>query len=220
MICFMELIVTWAIARLEKRNHMKTTALLLAVLTLCVLSTPAFATESMEDSTREKVRTKMEEKKAEVKEKAVERVKENVEKRTENRGALLSKECERVSTNVSELISKIRERIDRAKIEGRNMSTAETSLNNAKTYLADAESLCDQAVAKFDTVPTDDKDASKAAISEARSLAKQSREKFVLMRKALAETVKAIRGLGVRTAEPTKAPKPTATPVTTEEGAL
>ncbi len=199
---------------------MKTTTLLLTLATVCLIVTPAFATESTEGSMREKVKTKIEERKIEVKEKTTERVKEEVEKRSGKRSELLAKECARVSANATSLIAKIRERIDRAKVEGRNMTEAEASLTQAKSYLADATSLCNQAVAKFDAIPTDSKESTSAAFTEARALARQAREQFVLMRKALAETVKLIRGLGVRSAEPTKEMKPTPSPVTKTEGAL
>lgn len=133
-----------------------------------------------------------------------ERVTEKREEFAGRRSELLLKECARVAENAGKLISKIQERIDRAKIAGLDVQAASNALANAKTNLETATSYCDQAAAKFDSVSSDETTEKRAVIAEARALARQAREGFTKVRKDLAEAIKLIRGLGVGKSEKTE----------------
>lgn len=152
---------------------------------------PAFASTNASPST---LRQDIKEKRGEIRTDRQELRTTMAKKRSEE----LSKHCAMVETNLTNILTRIDTRITKQKAEGKDVSTAETSAAEARTDLDSGKSYCDQAVTKFDSVPTDKWETQKPVLTEARALAKQSREMFVKARKAIGTAVKSLMANGKR----------------------
>lgn len=160
-----------------------TTATLVTLLAGSAM--PAFASTDASPST---MRQNIKEKKSEIRSDRQELRSTIAKKRSEE----LSKHCATVETNLTNILTRVDARIAKQKAENKNISSAETAVAEARTDLDSGKSFCDQAVAKFDSVPTDKWETQKPVLTEARSLAKQSREMFVKARKAIGTAVKSL----------------------------
>jgi len=150
---------------------------------------PAFASTNASPST---LRQDSKEKKNEMRT-------DRQELRTEaakNKSAALAKHCTAVETNLTNILTRIDSRIAKQKADGKDVSAAEAAVTDARTSLDSGKSYCDQAVAKFDSVPVDKWEAQKSVLAEARSLAKQSREMFVKARKSIGTAIKSLMANG------------------------
>lgn len=132
---------------------------------------------------------------------------ENRSAAAKNRGDALATYCSNLQKQINNLILRINSRIQKQKGEGKDTSAAEASVAEATIGLASAKSLCDQAVAKFNSVPTDTWSVQHPVVKEARELAKQSREAFMKTRKALVSVIRTLVANGPKATE-----KPSATP--------
>ncbi|HZZ98565.1 MAG TPA: hypothetical protein VFG51_01400 [Candidatus Saccharimonadia bacterium] len=129
------------------------------------------------------------------------------------RSNVLRVSCAAIETNASNLLAKVQFRITRAQNEGKDVTAALTAVGLAQADLANGKSLCDQAIAKFNSVTDDKWSEQLSTIREARALARQAKESFVKLRHDLGDAVKAIRGLGL----PQVSPKPKASPTASPE---
>lgn len=106
------------------------------------------------------------------------------------RSDALTKHCEVVESSLANILSRVDSRIAKQKTDGKDVSFAEIATTEARASLESGKTYCDQAIAKFDSVPADKWETQKAVVVEAKTLAKQSREMFVKARKAIASAVK------------------------------
>jgi hypothetical protein len=125
-----------------------------------------------------------------------EQMQANRQARAALRAENLSKTCGLLETNMANLIAKIQARITAAQNEGKNVSAAVTAVASANSDLANATSLCNQAVAQFNSVPVAQWSEQNPIIVQARALAKQARDSFMKTRTDIIAAIKAIRGLG------------------------
>lgn len=126
---------------------------------------------------------------SELKEKVREEVQQKTQELRTNRAKRRSDALEQHCTNLNEKFTtvenKIQLRVEYLKKQGKNTDAAEQNLAKAKTQLVEAESLCKQAVEKFDSVPENTWSEQQPVLVEARKLAKQAHDAFVMVRKTL-----------------------------------
>jgi tRNA U34 5-carboxymethylaminomethyl modifying enzyme MnmG/GidA len=132
---------------------------------------------------------------------------ENRDERAEKHGKRLGIHCESLTNNMTSLLNRINTRITKQKADGKDVTAAETASAQAKIDIAAAKSLCDQAKAKFESVPTTEWSGQQPIVLEGRKLAQQAREAFMKARKDL---VTAIQALLKNVTKPS--PTPTASP--------
>lgn len=136
--------------------------------------------------------TSLRQEKKEIREELQVKNQENRVNATKKRSEALSKHCSVVESRLNAIITKVESRIAKQKTDGKDVSVAESAVADAKTSLATGKSYCEQALVKFDSVPTDKWSTQKPVIIEAKELAKKSREMFVSTRKSLATAVQAL----------------------------
>lgn len=98
-------------------------------------------------------------------------------------------------TRLTAIATKIQERINKLKGEGRDITTAQTKLDEAKAKLESAKSLGAEAVAAFKAIDPAKYQEQRAAALAARDKAKQARQAFQDAHKLLKEAVKIIKAL-------------------------
>lgn len=104
----------------------------------------------------------------------------------------LEKHCKIVEQRIVNLLGRIESRMAKQKADGKDVTAVETAVAEAKTYVNTATSMCQQAVAKYDAVPTDTWTAQHPYVIEARGFAKQAHDAFVNARKAVAQALKSL----------------------------
>lgn len=104
----------------------------------------------------------------------------------------LEKHCKVVEQRIVNLLGRIESRMAKQKANGKDVTVVETAVTEAKTHINTATSMCQQAVAKYDAVPTDTWTAQHPYVVEARGFAKQARDAFVNARKAAAQALKSL----------------------------
>lgn len=95
-------------------------------------------------------------------------------------------------TRLIAIATKIQERINKLKGEGRDITTAQTKLDEAKAKLESAKSLGAEAVAAFKAIDPAKYQEQREAALAARDKAKQARQAFQNTLKLLKESVKLI----------------------------
>lgn len=149
---------------------------------------PVFAeeTQGVRSELKQKVREEVQQKTQELR-----------TNRAKKRSEVLEQHCTSLNEKFMMVENKIQLRIDFLKKQGKNTETAEQNLAKAKTQLVEAESLCKQAVSKFDSVPESSWSEQQPVLVEARKLAKQAHDAFVMVRKTLVLAISSLNnGLG------------------------
>ncbi len=132
-----------------------------------------------------------------VKEEVQQKTQELRTTRAKRRSEALEQHCTSLNEKFTMVENKIQLRIDYLKKQGKNTDTAEQNLAKAKTQLVEAESICKQAVSKFDSVPEGSWSEKQPVLVEARKLAKQAHDAFVTVRKTLVLAISSLNnGLG------------------------
>jgi hypothetical protein len=121
----------------------------------------------------------------------------------DKRSKKLAEHCQLINQRISSMIIRVESRIAKQKADGKDVSTAEAAVAEGKTHLASGASLCDQAVAKFDSVPAESWSEQQSIVREARALAKQAREAFVKARQSVGKAIRALFAEAKPTATPT-----------------
>ncbi len=161
-------------------------ALIMALAT----QAPAFAKESTKRvELNERAETRMEVRQENREERQEERQENRQERRddiAENHGERLQNRFRKYSERLNALISKVEARIAKREAEGKENGDATVKLELAKTKLAEATKLGEDAIAMFLAIDP-------AKYSEQRTQAQAARDKAELARKAYIETVKLIK---------------------------
>ncbi|MBI5151456.1 MAG: hypothetical protein HZA34_02685 [Candidatus Pacebacteria bacterium] len=104
----------------------------------------------------------------------------------------LEKYCTVVEQRIMNLLRRIESRMAKQKADGKDVTAVEAAVTEAKTHINTATSMCQQAVAKYDAVPTDKWSAQHPFVVEARGFAKQAHDAFVNARKAVSQALKSL----------------------------
>jgi hypothetical protein len=95
-------------------------------------------------------------------------------------------------TRLTKIADRIQSRIDKEKTEGKDVSSAQTNLDSARTKLTQAQVDGTKAVAAFNAITPEDWDQQKADVQAAKDLAKNARQEFVDARKLMVDAVQAL----------------------------
>jgi len=147
-----------------------------------------------------------------VREDVLERRQEKRSDIAEKKADRLQAHCDLLETRFTSLFDRIARRIQKLQTAGKDTNTAETAVAEAKANLASAQSLCRQAVEKFNSVPVDSWSTQQPVIIEAKDLAKRAREMFVKTHQAVAKALRTLAALQAVKPSPTASSSATPTP--------
>ncbi len=145
-----------------------------------------------------------------VREKVIEKREENRVKIADHRADRLRAHCDVLTKHFTNMFTKIQSRITFLKGEGKDTTSAETSLTEAKTSLASAQALCTQAANAYDAIPAEGLSTQNSLIREAKALAKKAHDAFVETHKLTAATLRTLANIQGKKLE--RSPKPSPSP--------
>lgn len=173
--------------------------LMIVALSLAVVPVQAEQSNSMMED-RQEMMDERQEQREEKRVELQERMEENKEVRQEIRSNVAQVHAERLQIRfagyyerLNKLMAKIQTRINQMSAEGKNVSTAQQKMNEAKTALTSAKTYGDQSLAKFKSIQPENYEAQRAIALEARDLAEKAREQFFQTLKLMKEVVAQLR---------------------------
>lgn len=180
---------------------MKTKAILIALAMIFVPVSDAYALTPLKEA-REQMQERREEIREQIKDKR-EDLKATVSaKRQEFRSEVAAMHANRLDNRfgfyhrrLNTVIEKMQTRINKLKENGKDVTAAQTKLDEAKAKLAEANKYSMDSIAKFRSIDPAKYAEQKAIALEARDLAAKGREAFVATTKLLKECLELLKAL-------------------------
>ncbi len=107
----------------------------------------------------------------------------------------LEKRFQAYYLRLSQLIEKLQARMNELKADGKDVTAAQTKLDEAKTSLQKAKELADQSVEGFNTINPEEYQAQRTQALKSRDLANQARQQFKLVLTQLKEVIRLLTNI-------------------------
>ncbi len=163
------------------------------LITLVFLFTPNIA-RADEDGTREgTLRDRIQQKMENVKERVQNRVETRQVKRderTERHAVRLQERFDNYYERLNKIIEKVQTRLTNLAADGKDVSSSQSKLDEAKSKLALAKTLADESVALFNSIEADKFETQKTIIQSAKDKANEARKAFIETHKLIKDAVK------------------------------
>lgn len=117
------------------------------------------------------------------------------DKRAENHANRLEERFTNYYDRLNKIIEKVQTRLTNMKSDGKDVTSAQSKLDEAKTKLESAKTLGSESVSLFNSIEADKLEEQKEVIVSARDKANESRKAYIESHKLIKESVKIARGL-------------------------